>query len=49
MRTTLDVADDVLLAVKTLARRERRTAGDFSPLPPRGPVVSNELIERLRG
>lgn len=28
MRTTLDVADDVLLAVKERARREKRTAGD---------------------
>jgi hypothetical protein len=28
MRTTLDVADDVLLAVKERARRERRTVGD---------------------
>jgi hypothetical protein len=28
MRTTVDVADDVLLAVKERARRERRTVGD---------------------
>ena len=28
MRTTLDIADDVLLAVKERARRERRSAGD---------------------
>ncbi|MCL4818879.1 MAG: antitoxin [Vicinamibacteria bacterium] len=73
MRTTLDIADDVLLAVKERARREKRTVGEvlsdlarqaltggasvaaeskpfygFSPLPPRGPVVSNELIDRLR-
>ena len=27
MRTTLDIADDVLQAVKALARREKRTAG----------------------
>lgn len=27
MRTTLDLADDVLLAVKERARRERRSAG----------------------
>lgn len=27
MRTTLDVDDDVLLAIKERARRERRTAG----------------------
>ena len=29
MRTTLDIADDVLLAVKDRARRERRSAGDL--------------------
>jgi hypothetical protein len=28
MRTTLDIADDVLLAAKELARREKRTAGE---------------------
>ena len=28
MRTTLDVADDVLMAVKERARRERRSAGE---------------------
>lgn len=28
MRTTLDIADDVLLAVKERARRERRTMGE---------------------
>lgn len=28
MRTTLDIDDDVLAAVKDLARRERRTAGE---------------------
>ncbi len=27
MRTTLDIEDDILLAVKDLARRERRSAG----------------------
>lgn len=27
MRTTLDIDDDVLLAAKELARRERRSAG----------------------
>jgi hypothetical protein len=27
MRTTLDIDDDVLLAAKELARRERKTAG----------------------
>jgi hypothetical protein len=76
MRTTLDIADDVLLAVKERARREKRSAGDllsdlarealthrhyplvespeqesfygFRPVPSRGGVVSNELINRLR-
>ncbi|HVS04489.1 MAG TPA: antitoxin [Thermoanaerobaculia bacterium] len=75
MRTTLDIADDVLLAVKERARREKRSAGEvlselardgllrpgrggeiaeegafygFEPLPRRGAVVSNELIDRLR-
>lgn len=28
MRTTLDLADDVLLAVKERARRQRRSAGE---------------------
>jgi hypothetical protein len=28
MRTTLDIADDVLYAVKDRARRERRSAGE---------------------
>jgi hypothetical protein len=31
MRTTLDVDDDVLSAVKERARREKRTAGAVSP------------------
>ena len=74
MRTTLSIDDDVLLAVRERARRERRTAGEvlsdlarqaltgtprtvtesrsarhgFSPLPHRGPAVSNTLIDRLR-
>jgi hypothetical protein len=78
VRTTLDIDDDVLIAVKERARREKRSAGrvlsdlarealqgrarrsgkdgaaegepfyGFAPLPHRGPVVSNELIDRLR-
>jgi hypothetical protein len=69
----LDIADDVLLAVKDRARREKRSAGEllselarealthrvsqpvesesfygFQPLPHRGGVVTNELINRLR-
>jgi len=75
MRTTLDIDEDVLLAVKERARRERRSTGaviselvrraltgppaaqevaeaesfyGFEPLPRRGAVVSNDLIDRLR-
>ena len=86
MRTTLDIADDVLFAAKEIARREKRPLGQiiselarraFSapppapgyphagtqapaqaserlaafgihPLPQRGGIVSNELIDRLR-
>lgn len=80
MRTTLDIADDVLMAAKERARRENRTAGEvisdlarrglttpdaarpaarhgvrepkavhgFRPLPSRGTVVTNDLIDRLR-
>jgi len=29
MRTTLDIANDVLLAVKERARREKRSAGEI--------------------
>ena len=37
MRTTLDIAEDVLLAAKELARREKRTAGEvLSELARRG-------------
>lgn len=38
MRTTLDIADDVLLAAKERARRENRTAGE---------VVSDLLRQAL--
>jgi len=74
MRTTLDIEDDVLYAVKDLARHQRKTAGEvlsglarraltqtpgtaarepaafygFRPLPRRGGVVSNELVNKLR-
>ncbi len=72
MRTTLDIADDVLQAAKELARKQGKTAGQvlselarrglhasdphphdeeffgIHPLPPRGVVVTNELINRLR-
>lgn len=75
MRTTLNIDNDVFLAVKDLARRQSKTAGEvisvlarqslvraragaearrsaafhgFRPLPRRGGLVSNELINRLR-
>lgn len=75
MRTTLEIDDDVLLAAKERARRERRTAGEviselarrglvgevspsdsveaeakhgFAPLPRRGVIVTNALIDELR-
>jgi hypothetical protein len=82
MRTTLDIADDVLFAAKEIAQRERKSIGQvmsdlarkafavgayqppavqnvphvserlaqygIQPLPARGAVISNELIERLR-
>lgn len=81
MRTTLDIADDVLFAAKELAQREKKSVGQviselarrafaqpptaaaatavatasdqlaqygIHPLPARGGLVSNELIQRLR-
>jgi hypothetical protein len=71
VRTTVDLDEDVLLAVKHRARAEHRSAGavlselarkgltesapassesfhGFHPLPNRGGVVTNELIDRLR-
>ena len=75
MRTTLDIADDVLQAAKERAQRERRTVGEIiselarralttppepkgvsepkaiyglRPFAPRGAIVTNELIDRLR-
>ena len=80
MRTTLDIADDVLFAAKEIARREKKSLGQviselarrafghppedgsptrhrsserlavygIEPLPARGVLVTNELIERLR-
>jgi hypothetical protein len=88
MRTTLDIADDVLFAAKELAQRDKKSLGQtiselvrkafaqganvpysatapnasiappqvserlagfgIHPLPPRGGIVSNELIDRLR-
>ena len=79
MRTTLNIDDDLLLAVKEIARRESKSVGSavsdllrgalagdepsglaeaqspfrtaefgFQPFPPRGGIVTNELIDRLR-
>ena len=54
MRTTLDIDDDVLQAAKDLARRQQITAevtvnaAGFRPLPSRGVLVSNELVNALR-
>jgi hypothetical protein len=71
MRTTVDLDEDVLLAVKHRAQAEHRSAGavlsdlarkaltasgpestesflGFRPLPRRGRVVTNELIDQLR-
>lgn len=74
MRTTVNIDEDVLLAVRGLARREKRSVGavlselarralaggvpgsdrsevefhGFRPLPHRGGIVTNDLIDRLR-
>ena len=75
MRTTLDIADDVLQAAKERAQREKKTVGEviselvrralttpqgapsvkepksvygLRPFAPRGGIVTNELIDRLR-
>lgn len=81
MRTTLDIADDVLFAAREIAQREKKSMGQviselarsafqapvastgktrahkvaeplaaygIKPLPSRGGLVTNELIDRLR-
>lgn len=74
MRTTLDIADDVLQAAKERAKREQKTAGQvvsellrqaltapqpssvrekkavygLEPFAPRGGIITNELLDRLR-
>lgn len=75
MRTTLDIADDVLQAAKERARHEKRTLGDviselarralttpagpisvkepkavygLRPFAPRGGIVTNQQIDKLR-
>lgn len=76
MRTTLDIAIDVLRVAKVRARREKKTIGQviselarsaltappvasaartpkalhgFRPFPQRGGIVTNEIIDKLRG
>jgi hypothetical protein len=54
MRTTLDIADDVLQAAKELARRQKKTAGEIisdlarraltAPPPAIGPTDSKEIF-----
>lgn len=75
MRTTLDIADDVLQAARERAQREKKTIGEMisdlarraltaspeplsvkepaavhglRPFSPRGGIVTNELINKLR-
>lgn len=75
MRTTLDIAEDVLQAAKERAQREKKTVGEviseltrrglmtppeslsvkepkavygLRPFAPRGGIVTNELIDKLR-
>lgn len=75
MRTTLDIADDVLQAARERARYEKKTVGQMiselarralttqppasgvrepkpvygvRPFAPRGHLVTNELIDKLR-
>ncbi|HWM90212.1 MAG TPA: antitoxin [Thermoanaerobaculia bacterium] len=43
MRTTLDIADDVLMAVKERARRQKRSAGDLL-----SELAREALIHRYR-
>jgi hypothetical protein len=46
VRTTLDIADDVLQAAKELARREKRTAGQvLSDLARKGLTVAQAPSE----
>jgi hypothetical protein len=75
MRTTLDIADDVLQAARERAQREKKSIGEvisdlarraltsphepssvkepkaihgLRPFAPRGGIVTNELIDKLR-
>ena len=46
MRTTLDIADDVLFAAKEVARRERRTIGDVLSTWARAALLRPEQSQR---
>lgn len=58
MRTTFDLANDVLQAAKERVKREGKTVGEtttepmavygFRPFERRGVIVTNELIDKLR-
>lgn len=72
MRTTLEIDDELLMAVKEIARQKKTTAGEVVtgllreslrpksfqleyrdgvpvlPLRPNGPLVTMELVNRLR-
>ena len=49
MRTTLDIADDVLMAVKERARREKRSAGEvLSECAREGLMHRNHTYEATR-
>jgi hypothetical protein len=47
MRTTLDIEDDVLAAVKDLARRQQRTAGQVLSSLARQAAYSSDREQRF--
>lgn len=50
MRTTLDIADDVLAAVRALARQQRRTAGEvLSDLARRALTGADSRVAEPKG
>jgi hypothetical protein len=49
MRTTLDIADDVLLVAKDLARREKKSAGQVLSELARKGLAHREGLERAPG
>ncbi len=52
MRTTFDIDDDLLVATRAIAQRERTSAGraitGFRPFASRGVPVTNAEVDRLR-